>query len=82
MSEIWNNNSEIEEKNSISLTPQINQFKVNFNLRYFDGILKKIYNKQSIDESDFIIIKEFLSGDYKEQYKERYDALVEYASEE
>lgn len=82
MSEIWNNNSEIEEKNSISLTPQINQFKDNFNVRYFDGVLKKLYNKQSIDESDFMIIKEFLSGDYKEQYKERYDALVEYASEE
>lgn len=82
MSEIWNNNSEIEEKNSITLTPQIKQFKVNFNVRYFDDVLKKLYNKQSIDETDFMIIKEFLSGDYKKQYKERYDALIEYASEE
>lgn len=78
MSEIWNSSSSIEEKHSITLTPQINQFKQNFNMRYFDGILKKLYNKQKIDESDFIIIKEFLSGDYKDKY----NALVEYASEE
>ena len=82
MSEIWNSSSSIEEKHSITLTPQINQFKQNFNMRYFDGILKKLYNKQKIDESDFIIIKEFLSGDYKEKYKDKYNALVEYASEE
>jgi hypothetical protein len=82
MSEIWDNNSSIEEKNSRTVTPQINQFKIHFNLRDFDGILKKIYNNQSIDESDFMIIKDFLSGDYKEQYKERYDVLVEYAPEE
>ena len=44
MSEIWNSSSSIEEKHSITLTPQINQFKQNFNMRYFDGILKKLYN--------------------------------------
>ena len=53
MSEIWNSSSSIEEKHSITLTPQINQFKQNFNMRYFDGILKKLYNKQKIDESDW-----------------------------
>lgn len=82
MSEIWNNNSEIEEKYSIQSTPQINQLKTRFNMRNFDEVLKKLYNKKSIDESDFMIIKDFLSGDYKERFKEKYDALVEYASEE
>lgn len=82
MSEIWNNNSEIEEKKSIQSTPQIDQLKTRFNMRDFDEILKKLYNKKKIDESDFMIIKEFLSGDYKEKYKGKYDALVEYASEE
>lgn len=82
MSEIWNNNSEIEEKKSIQSTPQIDQLKTRFNMRYFDEVLKKLYNKQKIDESDFMIVKDFLSGDYKEKYKGKYDALVEYASEE
>lgn len=82
MSEIWNNNSKIEEKYSIQSTPQIDQLKTRFNMRDFDEVLKKLYNKQKIDESDFMIIKEFLSGDYKEKYKGKYDALVEYASEE
>ena len=82
MSEIWNNNSEIEEKKSIQSTPQIDQLKTRFNMRNFDEVLKKLYNKQKIDESDFMIVKDFLSGDYKEKYKGKYDALVEYASEE
>lgn len=82
MSEIWNNNSEIEEKKSIQSTPQIDQLKTRFNMKDFDDILKKLYNKQKIDESDFMTVKDFLSGDYKEKYKGKYDALVEYASEE
>lgn len=82
MSEIWNSNSIIEEKHSISSTPQLNQFKVYFNIRDFDGVLKKLYNKQNIDESDFTIIMYFINNDLKDKYKERYEALVQYASEE
>ena len=82
MSEIWDSNSSIEEKHSISKTPQINQLKQVFDIRMFDSVLNKLYNKQSLDESDFIVVKEFLNGDYKEKYREKYNALVEYASEE
>ena len=82
MSEIWDSNSSIEEKHSISKTPQINQLKQVFDIRMFDSVLNKLYNKQSLDEYDFIVVKEFLNGDYKEKYREKYNALVEYASEE
>ena len=82
MSEIWDSNSSIEEKHSISKTPQINQLKQVFDIRMFDSVLNKLYNKQSLDEYDFIVVKEFLNGDYKEKYREKYNALVEYAPEE
>lgn len=82
MSEIWDSNSSIEEKKSAFVTPQINQLKQYFNIRYFDDVLKKLYNKQSINESDFIIIKKFLNSDYKDEYKEKYNVLIDYAPEE
>lgn len=82
MSEIWNEKSIVEEKHSKSLTPQIDQFKTHFNMRDFDAILKKLYNKQVINESDFLIILSFINSEFKEEFKEKYNMLVEYATDE
>lgn len=42
MSEIWNNDSEIEEKQSFIVTPQLSQLKVKFNIREIYDIIKNI----------------------------------------
>ena len=82
MSEVWNNESKIEERSSIIRTPQINQLKQRFNIRDFDQVLKKLYNKRRIDDSDYFLIKQFLDYNHNNQFKERYQALIDNASDE
>lgn len=70
MSEIWNNDSSIEEKHSTSKTPQLNQFKTYFNIRDIYTIIKKYQSNGKIEENDYHNLCWFIDSEFAEQYNE------------
>lgn len=80
MSEVWNENSIIENRKSFIATPQISQLSASAGLREFIIALTKMYKNEIIDDTDFLSIIWFLNSEYKNTDKERYDLLVKYAT--
>lgn len=70
MGEIWDSNSSIEEKHSISLTPQIDQFRINFNILEIYDIIKKYQSNRKLEENDYKELCWFLDSEYAEQFNE------------
>ncbi len=70
MKEIWNSKSSIEEKHSASLTPQINQFRINFSIREIYDIIKKYQSNKSLEENDYNVLCWFLDSEYAKQFNE------------
>ena len=71
MSEIWDSNSSIEEKHSISYTPQLSQLRTTgFNIRGIYDIIKKFQNNEKIEEYDYKKLCWFIDSEYAEKYDE------------
>lgn len=70
MSKIWDSNSSIEEKHSTSLTPQINQFRINFSIREIYDIIKKYQSNRKLAENDYYELCCFIDSEYAEQFNE------------
>lgn len=75
MSEIWDNNSSIEEKHSTVLTPQINQLKVYFSIGQINDIMNKYRNNKELNEADYETLCFFIDSKYGEHFSEYVDYI-------
>lgn len=77
MSEIWNANSVIEEKYSKCSAPQIEQLRINFNIRDIDKIINRYQSNGQISENDYFNLCWFLDSKYGKQFFERSEYVKE-----
>ena len=70
MSEIWNHNSSIEQKHSITATSQLSQLKAVFSVREIYDIINKYQKNHKIDDNDYNNLVWFIDSKYAEKYVE------------
>ena len=82
MSEVWNKDSVIEERESKIRTPQLNQLSQSFSISDIYEIIRKKQYKGKIDDHDYKILCFFIDSKYAVQFKDLVVYVKEYFGDE